>query len=63
VDGLEEARESSLCFFFSFSYLVFNLSDYKMLDSTSMASSCMEIKVVDLLSLNRRDNYASNALE
>jgi hypothetical protein len=62
VVWLEKAWESSLYFFFSFSDLFFNLSDAKMLDSTSMVSSCMDNKVVDLLSLNIRENYASNSL-
>ena len=59
---LEESWESSLCFFLSLLDLVFNLSDAKILDSTSMVASCMDIKVVDLLSLNRRENYESNSL-
>jgi hypothetical protein len=62
VAGLEEAGESSLCFFLSLSYLFFNLSYAKMLGSTSIVASYMENKVVDLLSLNRRENPASIAL-
>jgi hypothetical protein len=60
--GLEEAGESSHCFFSYLSYLAFNLSNARMLDSTSMVAYWMDNKVVDLHSLNRRENFASNAL-
>jgi len=53
---LEEEGNSSLYFFLSLYGLFFNFFDARMLDSTSIATSCMDRKVVDLLSLNRRDN-------
>jgi hypothetical protein len=62
VPELEEAVESFLCFFLSLSDLFFNLFDAKILDSTSMATSYLDKKVVDVLSLNIRENSTSNAL-
>jgi hypothetical protein len=59
--GLEEERSSSLYLFLSLSNLFFNFSDATMLESTFMDASCIENKVVDLLSLNRRENSKSNA--
>jgi hypothetical protein len=58
---LEEEGNSSLCFFLFLYDLFFNFCDSRILDSTSIATYCMENKVVDLISLNRRENYASNA--
>ena len=59
--GLEEEIISSLYLFLSLSNLFFNFSDATMLESTFMDASCIENKVVDLLSLNRRENSKSNA--
>ena len=60
--GLEEEGISSLYLFFSLSYFFFNFSDPRMLESTFMDASFIDNKVVDLLSLNRRENSTSNAL-
>jgi hypothetical protein len=57
--GLEEEGNSSLYFSLSLSDLFFSFSYARILDSTSIIASCMESKVVDLLSLNRRDNSTS----
>jgi hypothetical protein len=57
VARLEEVGASSLCFFLSLSDLVFDLSDAKILDSTSMVASCMDNNVVDILSLKRRGEF------
>jgi hypothetical protein len=46
----------------SLSDLFFNLYDAKILDSTSLVASCMDNNVVELLSLRRRENSASNEL-
>jgi hypothetical protein len=47
--------------FFLFIRSVIDLFDAKILDSTSMAAYCMDNNVVDILSLRRRENSASNA--
>jgi hypothetical protein len=59
---LEEEGISSLYLFFSLSYFFFNFSDPRMLESTFMDSSFIDKKVVDIISLNRRENSTSNAL-
>jgi hypothetical protein len=57
VVDLEEARASSLYFSFSLSDLVFNLSDAKIIDSTSMVASCVDNNVVDIISLEEGELY------
>jgi hypothetical protein len=61
--GLEEEESSSLYLFLSLSDLFYIFSDAKMLYSTSMATSCIDNKVVYLLSLDMRKNSTSNAFE
>jgi hypothetical protein len=60
--GLEEEGISSLYLFFSLSYFFFNFSDPRMLESTFMDASFIYNKVVDLLSLNRRENSMTRIL-
>jgi hypothetical protein len=56
---LEEEGNSSLYFFSSLSNFFFDFFDASILESTSIATSYMENKVLDLLSQNRRENFAS----